>query len=72
LVEKEITQTIQHIWGKDSEMMIVLVAHRLSTIMHADRIYVMQKWKIIESWNHKDLIANNWLYNAMRREQIWE
>lgn len=72
LVEKEITQTIQNIWGKDSEMMIVLVAHRLSTIMHADRIYVMQKWKIIESWNHKDLIANNWLYNAMRREQIGE
>ena len=72
LVEKEITQTIKNIWGKQSEMIIVMVAHRLSTIMHADKIYVMQKGKIIESWDHKQLLQNNWLYNAMWREQIGE
>lgn len=71
LVEKEITQTIKNIWGKNSEMMVVLVAHRLSTIMHADNIYVMQKGKIIESGNHKELLDKDGLYNAMRKEQIW-
>lgn len=72
LVEKEITQTIKNIWGKNSDMIVILVAHRLSTIMHADNIYVMQKGKIIESGKHEDLIANNGLYDAMRKEQIGE
>lgn len=40
----------------------VVVAHRLSTIMNADIIYVMEDGKIVETGNHASLIKNNGLY----------
>jgi ATP-binding cassette subfamily B protein len=54
------------------EHITVLIAHRLSTIMHADRIYVLEKGKIIESGSHKNLIDQKGLYAAMWRQQIGE
>jgi len=50
----------------------IVVAHRLSTIMKMDRIIVMEKWKIIESWSHKELLANtNSMYKKFRDIQSW-
>lgn len=74
ITEKAITDTIKGIGrhaGK-SEMITVLVAHRLSTIMHADRIYVFEKGKIIETGTHDELVAKQGLYSALWREQIAE
>ena len=34
----------------------IIIAHRLSTIMKMDRIIVMDKGKIVESWTHSELI----------------
>ncbi len=34
----------------------IIVAHRLSTIQHADCIYVLEWGKIVESWNYKELM----------------
>ena len=70
IIEKEITETIKNITAQNHEMITILVAHRLSTVMHADRIYVLERWSIIESGNHTTLLAQQWLYYALWREQI--
>lgn len=72
LIEKEIADTINDISSKDNDMMTILVAHRLSTVMKANRIYVLEHGKVIESGTHHELLANKWLYYALRREQSGE
>ena len=42
LTEEEITRTIRDV-GERSDLMTILIAHRLSTVMHAERIYVSKK-----------------------------
>jgi ATP-binding cassette subfamily B protein len=54
------------------EQVTVLIAHRLSTIMHADRIYVLEKGRIIETGSHHELLGEKGLYYAMWRQQIGE
>ena len=41
---------------------MIIVAHRLSTIQHSDRILVMQKGEIKESGTHQNLLAKKGLY----------
>jgi len=41
---------------------MIIVAHRLSTIQHSDRIIVMQKGEIKESGTHQDLLKQKGLY----------
>ena len=71
LTEEEITETIRDV-SVFRDHITILIAHRLSTIMHADRIYVLEKGRIIESGKHLDLIAQKGLYYAMWRQQIGE
>jgi len=71
MTEAEITQTIKNITAT-KEHITVMIAHRLSTIMHADRIYVLEKGKIIETGRHEDLLLEKGLYYAMWRQQIGE
>jgi ABC-type multidrug transport system fused ATPase/permease subunit len=40
----------------------IVIAHRLSTVLDADRIYVMDRGRIAESGTHAELIANGGLY----------
>lgn len=69
LTEKSITDTIQQINQKNPDLMMILVAHRLSTLAHADTIYVLEKGKIVEQGNHHDLLTKPSLYAALWREQ---
>jgi ATP-binding cassette, subfamily B, heavy metal transporter len=43
----------------------IIIAHRLSTIMHADRIIVMKRGKIIESGTHNELIKQGGYYTKL-------
>ncbi len=71
ITEEEITGTIKNILS-EREQITVLIAHRLSTIMHADRIYVLEKGKVVETGSHFELIEEKGLYYAMWRQQIGE
>lgn len=71
LTEEEITQTIREL-SHNQQHITVLIAHRLSTIMHADRIFVFEKGKIVKSGNHEDLLTQKGLYYAMWRQQVGE
>jgi len=43
----------------------LVIAHRLSTIMSADRIYVIDKGRILESGSHDSLVLNDKLYSRL-------
>lgn len=46
----------------------IIVAHRLSTIQHADQIYVFKEGKIVERGNHVELMKNNGEYLKLYQE----
>ena len=69
LTEKEITETIKNITKKKPNLITILVAHRLSTIIHSDKIYVFERGNIIEEGNHTSLLKKRGLYAALWREQ---
>lgn len=50
----------------------IMVAHRLSTIQHADKIIVLHHGRIRESGNHQELLAQNGLYKKLYDLQLVE
>ena len=71
LTEEEITHTIREISHR-KDLITIMIAHRLSTVMHADCVYVLEKGRIIESGKHDELLELKGLYYAMWRQQIGE
>ena len=50
----------------------IMVAHRLSTIQHADKIIVMHHGEIKESGTHQELLAKNGLYKKLYELQLMD
>ena len=65
-VDTETEETIQHaletlMQGRTT----IAIAHRLSTVQHADQILVMHRGQVRESGNHQELIATDGLYRTL-------
>ena len=48
----------------------VVIAHRLSTILNSDKIYVMDKGKVLDSGNHEELLKTSETYKNFYNKQI--
>jgi len=71
LTEEEISRTIREV-ASNQEAITILIAHRLSTVMHSDRIYVLERGSIVEFGRHAELLEQRGLYYAMWRQQVGE
>ena len=48
----------------------VIVAHRLNTVRNADRIYVMDAGRVVESGTHRELLEKRGVYHALWQRQV--
>ncbi len=60
--EAEIQAAIENLAGSRT---IIVIAHRLSTVMRADNILVLEDGKIVESGKHEELLEKGGLYSKL-------
>ncbi|MEL6134193.1 MAG: ATP-binding cassette domain-containing protein, partial [Bacteroidota bacterium] len=48
----------------------IVIAHRLSTVINADRIFVMEDGEIVEVGNYRELIKQDGLFAKLAKRQI--
>ncbi len=65
--EALITRTLQDL---KRQRTIVVVSHRLSTVMDSDQIFVMDEGRIVERGRHDELLARRGAYFAMAQQQL--
>ena len=61
LVQKAFTELTKH-------STVIMIAHRLSTVQNADKIYVLDRGEVVEVGRHEELLDKGGLYSAMWKE----
>jgi subfamily B ATP-binding cassette protein MsbA len=61
-IEAEVQSAIENM---DRDFAIVAIAHRLSTVQNADRIYTIEDGQVIERGPHEELLANESTYSEL-------
>lgn len=57
---------------REQNKTIIVIAHRLSTVVHADKIVVLEKGEVVEQGSHKELYADKGHYYTLWQQQIPE
>jgi ATP-binding cassette, subfamily B, bacterial len=65
--ERQITRTLNSLKGSRT---IILVSHRLSTVVECDQIFVMSDGRVVERGTHAELLAVRGAYYEMARHQL--
>jgi ATP-binding cassette subfamily B protein len=50
----------------------ILISHRVSTVRHADRIFVLEHGELVEQGAHAELIGNGGYYADLYQKQLLE
>jgi len=70
ITERVITKTIKSIKKSRPDIIIVMVAHRLSTISHSDKIYALTNGRVVEEGTHSRLLKTGGVYSRFWKEQV--
>jgi ATP-binding cassette subfamily B protein len=62
LVQEALSRLVEH-------KTLIVIAHRMSSVVAADQILVLDKGRIIERGTHTDLLSHDGLYASMWNEQ---
>ena len=65
--QKEIQIAIDNLKGQHT---ILIVAHRLSTIIDADRIFVIDNGKVVNVGRHKQLLKESQVYKSLYEKEL--
>jgi ATP-binding cassette subfamily B protein len=50
----------------------IIVSHRISTVRHADRIFVLERGRVVERGTHDELVRHGGIYADLYRKQLLE
>lgn len=67
VTEKEIQESL---WELMEGKTTIVIAHRLSTLMHMDRIMVFDQGKIVEDGKHEELLEKKGMYKRLWDAQV--
>jgi ATP-binding cassette, subfamily B, bacterial MsbA len=65
--ERQVQEAIAHL---TQDRTTLVIAHRLHTVAHADRIFVIEQGAVVESGRHDDLLRRNGRYASFYRLQL--
>ncbi len=63
-------QIMENLTAFNKNKTVIIVAHRLSTVQHADNIIVLDKGKVVEQGTHKELTAKHGAYYMLVKNQL--
>lgn len=65
------SKIMKHLKSIASQKTVIIIAHRLSTVQFADKIYVFENGQIHEAGNHKELLKEEGKYHSLIQRQLY-